>query len=343
MHDTRIGRRNVLPREIGLLASLALGMCFPFAASGQTNAQNKPPKPQVESPTAPVDVGVGRSNLECAGYFRLPPLNGLPQIVGGEQEQERRIYATGDIVYIDAGAQQGIKEGQEFHVIRPRGFVERVYRKKKGNLGVFVQEIGQLRVIRVKERVSVAQVAFACDSLLLGDLLTGVPDRVTPGMDRSVVIDRFSDHNGKPTGRVIMTRDGREMVAVGDLIYVDIGAEDQAMPGDYLTIYRKVGTGNLGVITNEELARRSDTGFGSEKFRGGTFSQQAQRSKDVKDEPGQYRHSPIKTTEIKNKRPEMPRKVVGEAMILNVQVRTATAIIMRTAQEVHTGDYVEIK
>ena len=343
MHYTRLGRKNVLPRGMWLMALLTLGLCLPLDASGQTDPQTKRPKPEVESPTAPVDVGVGRSNLECAGYFRLPPPNGLPQIVGGEQEQEKKVYATGDIVYLDAGAQQGIKEGQEFHVIRPRGFVERVYRKKKGNLGVFVQEIGQLRVIRVKERVSVAQVNFACDPILLGDLLTGVPDRATPERARTVVIDRFGDPNGKPTGRVMMARDGREMVAVGDLIYVDIGAEDQAAAGDYLTIYRKLGTGNLGVIKNEELARRSDTGFGSEKYRGGTFSQQAQRSKDIKDEQGQYRHSPIKTTEIKNKRPEMPRKVVGEAMILNVQMRTATAIILRTAQEVHTGDYVEIK
>ncbi|HZE69027.1 MAG TPA: hypothetical protein VE135_05800 [Pyrinomonadaceae bacterium] len=343
MLDTPFGRRNVFSRARCLMALLAVSMCLSLQANGQTSPQTRKLAPQVELPTAPVDIGVGRTNLECAGYFRLPPLYGLPQIVGGEQEQEKRVYATGDIVYIDAGSQQGIKEGQEFHVIRPRGWVERVYRKKKGNLGVFVQEIGQLRVIRVKDRVSVAQVSFACDPLLLGDLLTGLPDRVSPTARAEITIDRFTDPNNKPTGRLMMARDGREMVTVGDLVYVDIGAEDQAVAGDMLTIYRKVGTGNLGVIKNEELARRSDRGFGSEKYRGGTFSQEAQRSKDVKDEPGQYRHSPIKTTEIKKKRPEMPRKVVGEAMIINVQVRTATAIIMRTAQEVHTGDFVEIK
>ena len=141
----------------------------------------------------------------------------------------------------------------------------------------------------------------------------------------------------------MMARDGREMPAVGDLIYVDIGGEDQAVAGDTLTIYRKLGTGNLGVIKNEELEPRLDRGFASDKYRGGIFSLMAQRSKDSKDEPGLYFHNPIKTTEIKKKRPVMPRKVVGEAMILNVQVRTATAIIMRTAQEVHTGDFVEIK
>jgi hypothetical protein len=39
----------------------------------------------------------------------------------------------------------------------------------------------------------------------------------------------------------------------------------------------------------------------------------------------------------------MPRKVVGELVVIDVQTRTATAIITRIAGEVHTGDWVEIQ
>jgi hypothetical protein len=39
----------------------------------------------------------------------------------------------------------------------------------------------------------------------------------------------------------------------------------------------------------------------------------------------------------------MPRKIVGEMVIIDVQTRTATAIITRTVGEVHTGDWVEIQ
>jgi hypothetical protein len=39
----------------------------------------------------------------------------------------------------------------------------------------------------------------------------------------------------------------------------------------------------------------------------------------------------------------MPRKVVGEMVILSVQQRTAAAVITKVAQEVHTGDYVEVQ
>jgi hypothetical protein len=325
------------------MAMLAVGFMF----GGEVFAQNPPPTPQmsptIESPASPVDVGVGRTNMECAGYFRMPPLTGVPEIVGGEQEQEKHVYTTGDIVYINAGSQQGIKEGQEFHVIRPRGFVEKVYREKKGNLGVFVQEVGQIRVIRLKPNVSIAQVVNACETILLGDLLTGVEDRPSPDPFVGDALDRFSDMNGLPVGRVMMARDGREMVARGDVIYIDIGAEDKAVLGDFVTIYRKVGTGGIVKIKRAELARRTEEGYASDKYRGGTFSQQAQRSRDVRDDSGLYVHSPTKTTEIKDGRPKMPRKVVGEAMIVNVQQRTATAIIVRSVQEVHTGDYVQLQ
>jgi hypothetical protein len=39
----------------------------------------------------------------------------------------------------------------------------------------------------------------------------------------------------------------------------------------------------------------------------------------------------------------MPRKIVGELVVIDVQMRTATAIITRVAGEVHTGDLVEIQ
>jgi hypothetical protein len=49
------------------------------------------------------------------------------------------------------------------------------------------------------------------------------------------------------------------------------------------------------------------------------------------------------TPEVKRRRPPMPRKIVGEIVLLNVQARTATAVITRVAQEIHTGDFVEVK
>ena len=49
------------------------------------------------------------------------------------------------------------------------------------------------------------------------------------------------------------------------------------------------------------------------------------------------------TKDAKKGRPDDLRKIVGEMMIVNVKERTATAVIVRTAGEIHTGDKVELQ
>src|SRR5215216_641213 len=325
------------------LFSLVCLLAFAFT----TNAQSPGPTPQVmmPSPEQPRPVA-GKSSLFCAGYIRHERLPHMPEIVGGEEEQEQRTYGDGDIVYLNAGSQQGIKEGQNFQIIRPRGNVKGVHKEKRGFLGTYIQEIGQLQVFKVRENTSAAQVTFSCDQVLLGDLLAPVPDRESPLQRAEENFDRFADPTGKQTGRLMMARYNREMVTRNDIVYIDLGSEDQIKRGDYLTIYRPLGTGNITRFDNEELARNRATGFQSDRFRGGGLSNQASRAKDETafvDAEGRYRYRPITSREVKRHRPLMPRKIVGEMVVIDVQARTATAIITRVASEVHTGDWVEIQ
>jgi hypothetical protein len=252
----------------------------------------------------------------------------MPEIVGAEEEQEQRKYSDGDIVYLNAGSQQGIKEGQTFQIIRPRGDVKGVHKTKSGFIGTYVQDVGQLQVFKVRENTSAAQVTFACDQILLGDLLAPVPDRESPVQRAEESLDRFTDPSGKQHGRLMMAKDGREMVTRHDIVYIDLGAEDQVKRGDYLTIYRPLGTGNITRVGDEEITHARSAGFQSDRYRGGGFSNQASR---------------VNTKQVKRDRPSMPRKVVGELVVIDVQTRTATAIITRVASEVHTGDWVEIQ
>ena len=81
-------------------------------------------------PSAPVTVA-GQSTLYCAGFIRYQKLSHMPQIVGAQDEQEQWTYADGDVVYLNEGSQQGIKEGQTFQIIRPRGTVKGVHKHKR--------------------------------------------------------------------------------------------------------------------------------------------------------------------------------------------------------------------
>lgn len=326
-----------MPRFGYLKASLFALVCL---IAPTANAQTAAPTPQVITPgAAPAQRVAGDSSLYCAGFIRYQKLPLAPEIIGALEEQEQRTYSNGDVVYLNAGSQDGIKEGQNFQIIRPRGDVKYVRRKKSGSLGTYVQDIGQLQVFKVNEHTSAAKVTFTCDLALLGDLLTPIPDRESPTLRAEGNLDQYAAPTGKPTGRLMMAKDGREMVTRNDIVYIDLGSEDKVNTGDYLTIYRPLGTGNLTRYDPPEGARGRVNEFSSDRYRGGGFGIQASRAKDE----GSYRGDPITSKEVKKHRPSMPRKIVGEMVILNVEERTATAIITRVVGEVHTGDWVEIQ
>lgn len=325
-----------------LLLSLALPAAFAFTASAQTEQRSQLIVPDTHQERRIAD----KSRLYCAGYIREQKLSHMPEIVGALEEQEQRRYSDGDVVYLNAGSQQGIREGQNFQIIRPRGDVKGVHQQKIGFLGTYIQEVGQLQVFKVRENTSAAQITFTCDTALLGDLLAPVPDRESPLQRTDENLDVFADPSGKQNGRLIMAKDNREMVTRNDIVYIDLGSEDQVKPGDYLTVYRPLGTGNITRVDEEEMGRNRATGFQSNRFRGGGIGNQANRAKDKTafvDADGRYRYRPITSREIKRDRPLMPRKIVGEIVVIDVQARTATAIITRVAGEVHTGDWVEIQ
>ncbi len=333
--------------RFGYLKTALFSLVCLLMLNSSTNAQSPAPTPVMTLPSAGAPATVAsESTLFCAGYIRYQKLAHMPEIVGAQEEQEQRTYSIGDVVYLNEGSQQGIKEGQTFQIIRPRGTVKGVHKEKKGFLGIYVQDVGQLQVFKVRENTSVAKITFSCDFALLGDLLAPIPDRESPQARATGDLDRYGDPTGKQTGRLMMAKDSREMVTRNDVVYIDLGGEDQVKAGDYLTIYRPMGTGNLTRVDNEEMARNRATGFQSDRYRGGGFSSMASRAKDSTafvNSKGRYRHRPITSKEVKDHRPLLPRKIVGELVVIDVQTRTATAIITRVTGEVHTGDWVEIQ
>lgn len=331
-------RRSFVSLLLCLLGGLTVASAQTPARTGQqrpsSQATVKPPEERAPAPAA-LD-----SEVYCGGFIEFAPAPNNLQIVGGDQEQEQRHYVDGDSVIINAGAQQGIRAGQEFTVVRPRGRFKSKWTNKKGALGVFTQELGRLRVTDVKDNVSVAVVVRACDSMLLGDLLRPASQRVVPVSRPGGPLDRFSNPSGKQRGRVVLNPDGRESPTFNNVVYIDLGTEDNVKVGDYVSVYRPLGTGKLTRFRDEEMAQNTRRGFESDRFKGGTFSNEAPR---LKDQDGTSSGETVKTPEIQESRPPMPRKVVGELIIINVQARTATAVVVRVAQEIHTGDFVEVQ
>lgn len=336
--------RKHTPSTRRVLASVLVFCAFGAgAASAQTgdgqSARRQAQRPSPEQETPRVQTPAAReSETVCGGFIEQRPQGSSGQLVGGVEETERRSFAQGNLVFIDAGAQAGVREGQEFAVVRPRGRFSSKF-SRKGTLGVYTQEVGRLRVLRVRDRVSVAEVTLACTDLLFGDLLRPYASPAAPPAGADGPLDILAEPSGKQTGRIVLARDGREVITRDDVVYIDLGAEDNLRVGDRLTVYRPKGHGTI-VEYGDEITANSRRGYESNELRGGGFSIQAQRVKNV-DGPKSGRT--VKTPEIKRNRPPVPRHVVGEITVLRVEGRTATAVVTRTAQEIHTGDAVEVQ
>jgi hypothetical protein len=307
-----------------------------FSAVAVSAQERRNPTLVVSQATRNLPVA-GANNLYCAGYVQTANVNTSSKIVGAENEQEQNIYSQGNHVYISLGDNRNVQVGDMFAVIRPRGRVETRW-TKKDNLGFYVQEVGALEIVRVKGEVAVARVQTSCDNLLLGDLIQPIPSRTSPMFVQRPALDRFADPTGKARGIIFMARDGQEMLGREQIVYIDLGAEDGVAVGDYLTVYRPLGKGTLFINDEDETLSARDESFQSDEFRGGKFSNQAARKR------GGDAEGKVETTEkAKENRPDGLRKVVAEVVILNVREKTATAMIVRTAQEVHTGDWVELQ
>jgi len=303
--------------------------------SAAVSAQNKPTL-IVSEATKNLPVA-GANNLYCAGVVQQSKIDTSRKIVGAENEQDGNLYYQGNNVYISLGDNKNVQVGDMFSVVRPRGQVETRW-TRKDDLGFYVQEVGALEVIKVKNEVAVAKVKTSCDNLLIGDLVQAIPARTSPLFTQRPGLDVFANPSGKANGRIFLARDGLELLGRDQVVFVDLGSEDGVNIGDYLTIYRPLGEGNLFRKVWKETVSARDEGFQSDEYRGGKFSNQAGRKR------GDEAKGRVETTrKAKEARPQDLRKVVGEMVILNVTGKTATAVIVRTAQEIHTGDWVEVQ
>ncbi len=305
------------------------GICFAQVAQPT-------PAPIFQTPRKQSEL-VGPNNLYCAGFIQYNAISTANKIIGAQDEADKYNYAQNDFLYINMGHNKGVSVGDTFSVVRPRAQFKSKW-SDKGSLGFYVQEVGALEVVDVKGEVSVVRVKTSCDSILLGDLVHLVPNRMSPPFEVRPPLDRFGDPSGKATGRIVMARDGVETLAKNHVAYVDLGAEDNLRIGDRLTVFRELGKGNLFTMPERESVSARDYGFESDAYKGGKFSNQASRKSGEKAEGKE-----VTTARAKVGRPSNLRKVVGEAVVINVKERAATIVITRNGQEIHTGDWVEIQ
>ena len=265
------------------------------------------------------------AGIYCTGYIsEVSPRNDL-QVVGAEKENEKDTYSQGDVVYLNKGREGGVQSGAVYYIIRPLGAVKHPFTKKK--VGYFVRELGMLRVTEVHDKTSVAEITVSCDSVEFGDVLKPYEAQVAPGGQDLRPLPRYSEGSSGLTGRIIMSPIAKEYLSANQLAFIDLGNRQGVRAGDHFTIYRRITRGEgVAKIAGDDIVQERSGGYGSKRFRGGDFSSSAPR---------------IPRQDVRHARPTLPRKVMGELVVLKVENTACTVLITRTVSEVNIGDFVE--
>jgi len=278
-----------------------------FLGAGVSSAQNAAPA------AAPQQVDY--STVNCAGFVTDQKVPDEMRIISSEQSNYKITFARGDYVHINRGLDKGVRVGDRFSVVRPDKDPTDVpwfkwqYKLFKA-MGQLYMDAGQLRVVSVQPKVSVARVSFSCDFMQRGDIVLPYQDRPAPAFKDPAAFDHFAPVSGKPVAMLVAGRDYSQVFGKLTPVYVNLGTNQGVKVGDYFRIFRYQGSNNETVQMDKGYQYKL-YGFGSA--------------------PQRYEWN------------DLPREVLGEGIVLSVSRNSSTIMITFTNIEVYAGDYVEIE
>lgn len=255
------------------------------------------------------------SDMYCSGVVTTQAMSHDTYVISGKDANNSVVFKSGDLVFLNKGANQGVKVGEEFLVSRaetdPVGVQWFAGQDKLTKaMGTTYADEGRIKVVNAGPETSTAQVVFACDYIERGDLAQPFAPRPTPTFKTDVKFDPFAPPSGKAKATIVTSRDFGQVAGAGAIVYVNLGSGQGVKVGDYFRVFRYEGNGQ-------------DVSF---------------QTKEV-----QYRMYGMGSTPVAYTPTELPRDVLGEGIVLRTGVNASTVLITKGEQEIHVGDYVEIE
>jgi hypothetical protein len=272
-------------------------------------------RPQNVAPVTPAIPQVDGSTVNCSGFVSDQKVPDEIRLVSGEQSNYKITFGRGDYVHINRGLDKGVRVGDRFSVVRPDKDPTDVpwfkwQAKLMRAMGQLYRDAGQLRVVNVLPKVSIAQVVFSCDYMQRGDILEPYQDRAVPPYKDAAAFDHFAPVSGKQVGMMVAGKDYGQIYGKLSAVYVNLGSNQGVKVGDYLRIFRYQGS-RAETVSLEKGYQYSLYGFGSA--------------------PARYEWN------------DLPREVLGEGMVINVSRNSSTMVVTFSSLETYAGDYVEIE
>lgn len=255
------------------------------------------------------------SSIYCAGIVTNKAVPHDTYLISGEESVARMVFSDRDLVYLNKGAAQGVKEGDQYSIVRPVKDELRVnwnrYQAQLGRaMGTQFQDAGRIRVVHVLPKTSIAEVVFSCNYMQRGDIALPYEDRPAPPVKVDASFDIFAPVSGRPVGMVVTMKDFYVEAGAGQVVYVNLGSAQSSKVGDYIRVFRYQGT-------------RAETVYQTPGFQYAMYG---------------YGSTPMRYTWS-----DLPREILGEGVVLRVSQNASTVLLTSTRRTVYAGDYIELE
>jgi hypothetical protein len=286
-----------------LCLSLSAGAAVCWGQSTPENAATSGPAGQP-----------GYSKIYCSGFLKDTKVPEEARIISGEQISYKMAFSRGEMVYLNLGSDKGVRVGDRFLVVRPvkdpsgEWFIGQ--KKIMNAMGTLYEDLGQVKVVNLQPKTSIAEVTYSCDLMQRGDIVRPFEERPVPPFKETGTFDHFAPVSGKPVGMLVGAVDFPQGQGQGATVYVNLGAAQGVKVGDYVRFFRYQGK-------QEEYAPQTK-GYQYELFGYGSS-------------PTRYSWK------------DLPREVLGEGLVLNASRNSSTVLITFSSTDIYTGDNAEIE
>jgi len=265
------------------------------------------------------------ADLYCAGFISKQLLPDANYVAGGLQTPNTTKYATGDIVYLSGS---GYQPGAQYTIVRELRDINQfeVYAGQRGLIAAAGQpyaELGRVKVLDTRNKTAVAQVEFSCDTILPGDVAVPFAEKPPVAFHPPAKFDRFAPPSGRLTGRILMAKDFDAILGTGMKVYMNVGSNQGVKLGSYFRAARPYSDDAHDPV--DSLSFKASIGEDTQKK-----------------QPSYGHHLLMRSTGPTIEVSDLPRRGVGEIVVIGVTPTTSTGMITFALEDIHIGDDVEL-
>jgi hypothetical protein len=265
------------------------------------------------------------ADLYCAGFISKQTLPDANFIAGGLQTPTTTKFERGDLVFLRG---TGYSAGAEYEIIRALKDINEYetfpgQKKLLKEAGQPYEEIGRVKVIDTRSKSAIAEVEYSCDGVVPGDTAIPFAEKQTVPFHGPLRFDRFLPASAKTSGRIIMAKDFDTEVGTGQKVYINVGSKQGVKIGDYFRAVRSYEADLKDPV--DSLSFRAAMAEDTQK-------------KQASFDPALFEKGNGPVIHVR----DLPRRAVGELVIIGVTDTTATGMIVFANEDVHAGDGVEL-